>query len=218
LISHKHQCIFIHVPKAAGKSVLALFGLPELGRDYVNRLPYIEDPFDHIPVLKYVGRPFFKSYFKFGVVRNPWDRLVSAFSYLAAGGCNRFDADYRDRYLSRYAGSFSAFVPDLPHFIAHKHFAPQYLFLCDPGGSLLVDEVIRYEQLDLSMERVRQRLALEGAPLPHRNPSNHRPYAEYYTASTWKLVADLYAHDLESFGYPRDFGNASSQVHGDATR
>jgi hypothetical protein len=206
LISHQHQCIFIHVPKTAGKSVLALFGLPELGRDYTNPLPHIEDPYDHHPILKYAGTPFFKTYFKFGIVRSPWDRLVSAFSYLAEGGCNRFDADYRDRYLARYGGSFSAFVLDLHNFIAHKHFAPQYLFLCDHRGSVLVDEVIRYEQLDASIECLQRRLALDGSPLPHRNASNHRPYAQYYTASTWKLVADLYAGDIKTFGYQRDFG------------
>lgn len=205
MISHRHRCIFIHVPKTAGKSVLALFGLPELGRDYVDRLPHIEDPYDHVPAASYVDAPFFRKYFKFAVVRNPWDRLVSAFSYLDAGGCNRFDAEYRAQHLARYQGDFQAFVRDLPRFVGHKHFVPQHEFLCDAGGTILVDEVIRYEELGPSIERLRARLRLDSGPLPHRNKSQHKPYRQHYTADTWRRVAEVYARDIATFGYPPGF-------------
>lgn len=206
MISHRHRCIFIHVPKTAGKSVLALFGLPELGRDYVDRLPYIEDPYDHVPAASYVDAPFFRQYFKFAVVRNPWDRLVSAFSYLAAGGCNRFDAEYRDRHLARYEGNFQAFVRDLPRFVGHKHFVPQHEFLCDAAGNVLVDEVLRYEELAAGIGRLKVRLHLEGAELPHRNRSRHEPFRRCYTPESWQRVAEVYARDIALFGYAGDLG------------
>ena len=74
-----YRCIFIHVPKTGGMSVRkTLFTKSDLYphltiRDYQSLLSEQE-----------VG-----SYYKFAFVRNPWDRLVSAYSFLRAGGLNK---------------------------------------------------------------------------------------------------------------------------------
>lgn len=68
-VEKEKEIIFIHVPKCAGRSVRKAVGLPRDGHD--RALWY-----------KFHDPEKFRRYFKFTVVRNPWDRLVSAYFYL----------------------------------------------------------------------------------------------------------------------------------------
>lgn len=199
MISDLHRCLYVHVPKTAGKSVLAAFGLPMLGQNYTRPLPHIRDPYGHRSLASQAGDPAF-GYFKFGFVRNPWDRLVSAFFYLDAGGCNAFDQAYRAAHLAVYGGDFLAFAANLERHLGAAHFRPQVDWLCDAEGQVLADFVGRYERLDQDFARVARRLSLP-AELARLNGSLHQPYATHYDARAKARVAALYADDIRVFGY-----------------
>ncbi|HEY5237362.1 MAG TPA: sulfotransferase family 2 domain-containing protein, partial [Rhizomicrobium sp.] len=179
--------------------VLAAFGLPMLGRDYHGHLPHIETPYGHTPLRGLKKRPEF-AYYKFSFVRNPWDRLVSAFFYLDAGGCNAFDAAFREEHLARYGGDFRAFVLDLERHIHSQHFRPQTHWLCDAGGAVLSDFVARYETIDADFAIIAARLDLPPS-LPKLNASSHLPYREHYDRDTREAVARAYRQDIETFAY-----------------
>ena len=49
----------------------------------------------------------------FTFVRNPWDRLVSAFEYMSKGGANPRDQAVEERYLRKFNGDFGTFVEAL---------------------------------------------------------------------------------------------------------
>jgi hypothetical protein len=199
MISHKHRCVFTHVPKTGGKAILSAFGLPLKGSSYAGDLPHIASPYGHEPLAEHRKTDHFR-YFKFAFVRNPWDRLVSAFFYLDAGGCNEYDAAFRDSHLARYGGSFRAFVRDLPRHVEAAHFAPQMRWLTDGRGNLLTDFIGRFENIDRDFSDVAARLGLP-PELPVLNRSNHRHYREYYDAATREIAAQFYRRDIEAFAY-----------------
>ena len=88
--SEKKQ-IFIHIPKTAGISVVKAFF-----RD-VNL-----EGHRSVYFYKQVFGKDLSEYFIFTFVRNPWDRLYSAYKFLQKGGINIHDKNAFDMYLSEY--------------------------------------------------------------------------------------------------------------------
>ena len=196
----ENQCIFIHIPKCAGISVCqSLFGCLAGG---------------HIDIKKYqiaFSKVEFESYFKFSFVRNPWDRVVSAFFFLKGGGRSKADKIWQEKILSKYS-NFESFVKNWinqENIESWRHFRPQYKFLCEPGSTkLAVDFVGRFEILEESYAYVSNKLNLNNSLRRIGvGAGRERNYKEYYSDSTINIVANAYQRDIRLFGY--DFENLS---------
>jgi hypothetical protein len=133
----ENQCIFIHIPKAAGVSVnLELFhnlgGGHRWLRDY--KLIYSKKELDQ--------------YFKFTIVRNPWDRLLSAYFFLKEGGFDENDKRWFEQNLSHYS-DFEDFVVNWlrkKNIYSWNHFIPQFEFVCI-NNKLAVDKFYKFEEI-----------------------------------------------------------------------
>jgi hypothetical protein len=141
-----------------------------------------------------VGEDRFSSFFKFAVVRNPFDRLVSQFAYMQ-----------EKPRLRTFAGlakgsSFSEYLASIKR-RRHVQWEPQCSFLYDDDGTLLVDFVARFESLEHDMGKVFSRLGLEPIALPHCNDSNRAPYRSYYSDEDRAGVELMYRDDLDRLGY-----------------
>ena len=97
MISHQYKCIFVEVPKTGSTSVRRILGRaikPHMSLSEIRRLMesywvvrggrkdrIMEWLYPMLPAeqRKERGRRQFESYFKFGFVRNPWDRVVSLY-------------------------------------------------------------------------------------------------------------------------------------------
>lgn len=197
--------IFVHAPKTAGQSIEQVF-LRKLGLSWQQRSLLLLRPNNdpnlgpsrlaHLLAREYYERNYlsekeFSLHFRFSVVRNPYDRLVS---------------QYKFRYQS--AGfSFHAFVARLQARFAERvepprHLAPQHDFLFSATGSLLMDAVIRFERLDEEVAPIFRRIFGESVPLPVVNRAADRtPAREFYDDVTKRTVARLYEADFDSFKY-----------------
>jgi hypothetical protein len=201
MISHEHRCIFVHIPKTAGNSINRVFGVG--WEDHKDLQCY----YDELP------RAVFTNYFKFAVVRNPWDRLLSDYNYqlkksrapaaklfvYAADGSKRNFAAWVETALSapeQYdAGDWGGAVS--PHI--HR-WSPQLDWI-SVGGKARTDFVARLEQLPEDFRTVCHQLEMPPFRLPHRNRRLHWHYSHYYDRTTRELVAAYYARDIEHFGY-----------------
>jgi hypothetical protein len=187
--------IFIHVPRTAGTSVAQALGAP---------MP-------HYPVSRYAAfdPDAFRLFFKFGFVRNPWDRLLSSFAYLraAAEKARPFpDTLWARRHLSQFA-DFEEFVLSLRQpasrrrIMRYIHFRPQLSWLAMPRSSKSELEFIgRFERLAHDFQFVAQHLSLQGT-LPTTRESRHGDYREAFTPAMRDVAAELYRADIDAFGY-----------------
>ena len=185
----RHRCVFIHIPKCAGVSILR-----RIGDIYPEHIPYSE--------FEIKDSDRFWRYFKFTFVRNPWDRLVSSYCFLKKGGLTKDDRRWASNVLAPYE-DFEGFVKGWvqPKNIETKiHFVPQHRFICDSEGRIRVDFLGRFERVAEDWREISQRLELP-TELGHHNRSRHRHYAEFYTPETAAIVAEVYARDIELFGY-----------------
>lgn len=186
---NRHRCVFIHVPKTAGSSlVLSLFG--EGSR--------------HVPYREYeIANPDkFRRYFKFAFVRNPWDRLVSSYFYLRDGGSGGQDQVWSTQNLANYP-DFDSFVRGWltkENIWSWVHFKPQHYFICDANLKLRMDFVGRMERINTDFRYVCERLNI-ATGLQRIKSSDHHHYSEYYTDDLRERVASVYAEDIAIFGY-----------------
>lgn len=138
------------------------------------------------------GRKQFETYFKFGFVRNPWDRVVSL--YERNEGLQLKDKMTFEQFVDWIKYSSSTCIHPSPH-------RYQLDWFVDPHGNLIADFIGRFERLEEDWTFVAQKLRIT-EKLPHiRNNPRARHYTEYYTSRTRDLIATRFKLDIEQFGY-----------------
>ncbi|WP_299228475.1 sulfotransferase family 2 domain-containing protein [uncultured Psychroserpens sp.] len=187
-----YRCIFIHIPKAAGISFnMSLFGNYGGGH---RDLKFYEE--------KYPKRTF-NDYYKFTIVRNPWDRLYSAYTFLKKGGFDAIDKAWADEHLNQF-NSFEDFVLNWvtkANVYKKIHFMPQYEFLIDVSGELNMDYIGRFETIETSYKDIAAYLGIDTVLEKRNITKNKKQYFEQYTEKMITIVSDVYQRDIEEFGY-----------------
>ena len=136
-----------------------------------------------------LGRKIWRTYFTFSIERNPWDRQVSFYYW-----------QYRN---PEKRPAFETYLRD-----------PHYRACIDNFGiygirdEVIVDQVLRYENLAEDFAAVLQRLGLPADTSLPRVKAAPRPkgahYSSLYTPETRDLVASWYRREIEAFGYTFD--------------
>jgi sulfotransferase famil protein len=188
--------VFIHVPKAAGTS----FNEALYGR-------FIGHP--HALDVRRWAPADVRALPSFSVVRNPWDRLVSAWRF-ARQGRGQGETYRAGMWLpERYQGpEFETFDGFVRQWLAGRDigkldgvFQPQSLFLCDKEGRLLVDHVGRLEDLAPTYAFIEAKVGAMPALGQANRSGDAIDYRTLYTPELAALVGRIYAEDVERFGY-----------------
>lgn len=206
MISHLHKCIFVHIPKTGGTSVEDLIW-PQISERSAQDLwmgkidqhsnKYQTGGLQHLlarQIQLEVGHEVFDSYFKFTMVRNPWDRLVSQYAHMSKRkGLRNYIGMKEGDPLKRYL--------ELIGKRRHVQWEPQTSFILSPQGHRLVDFIGRFENFNESVMDVLTHLGLGTCSIPHAKRGERGPYQSYYDLEAQEIVADRYAADIELFGY-----------------
>ena len=139
-----------------------------------------------------IGKRQFNAYFKFGFVRNPWDRVVSL--YERKEPLQMKDKMTFEEFVDWIQYSSSTCIHSSPH-------RYQLDWFVDGSGNVLADFIGRFERLEADWTFVAQKLGLTES-LPHwRANPRARHYTEYYNARTREIIANKFRIDIERFGY-----------------
>jgi hypothetical protein len=185
VICHERKCIFVHIPKTAGESVERIYLGKPLNRDGDAYKGTREKHFS-IAEIKASDPIAFRDYFKFSIVRNPWDRFISFVLY------RRRRRGFDDPLPAQIRR-------DLPHRWFHRKAASRMLYI---DGSLAVDHVVRFERLADDMKAVWNALGMENIELPKGNVSpGRKPYWEYYDYYAMEFIRQAQRRDIELFDY-----------------
>ena len=136
-------------------------------------------------------KPRFDKYFKFTIARNPWDRLLSFYK-------NKLNTS-----IIKGSPSFNKFVHRL-HKYNLKTCNLHYRLQTQMFPLNKIDYIVRFENLQEDFNIVCDKIGIPHKKLPHKNKTKHEHYTEYYDEETREIVAELYAKDIEYFGY--EFG------------
>jgi Sulfotransferase family len=213
MISHRYKCIFVEIPKTGSSSIRALIGKspkPHLDLSEIRKL--LETGWTPLDTashrfLEYlylfrsrkgrirIGRKQFAEYFKFGFVRNPWDRVVSL--YERTEPLRMKDKLSFEQFVDWIQFASSTCIHSSPH-------RYQLDWFVDGSGNVLADFIGRFERLETDWGTIAQRLGITET-LPHKRENPRaRHYTEYYNDKTREIIASKFKIDIDYFGY--EFG------------
>jgi len=185
--------------------------IPRTGSTTISNLLRNDNAWPHFYaslIKDLIGDEEYDSRVSFASVRNPWDRLVSWYMF----NCNDYRASPAQSRVYKELG-FKGWIMEgcphhgwMPHHHAHqpKDTIPQLPWITDKDGNVIVDYIIRLENLQQDFEGIRQKLGLPFKAIPTLNVSSKRQfkdYRKYYDWESKEKVIDLYGEDIRYFGY-----------------
>ena len=145
----------------------------------------------------------------FAIIRNPWDRVVSRYSFGLIQ--NWYDMSFEQFVEDRF--TYQGSDRDYTWHLAVYNWFPAYDYVIDENNNLVCD-CIRFEHYN---EDVVKYFGLpDGTTLDIRNVSNgakshdrkkivdKKPYQEFYNSKTIQIIADWYKVDIETWGFDFD--------------
>ncbi|ABL70796.1 MULTISPECIES: sulfotransferase family 2 domain-containing protein [Paracoccus] len=212
IISHRHRYVFVHIPKTGGTS-LTMALEARVGKDDIilsdtpkgrNRRRRVRGVAARGRLWKHstladiqglVDAAALADYLVFTLVRNPWARALSYYSWLRGQGFA-----HPSVRLAKAAG-FADFLRD-PMTQAQLA-VPARHYLTGPQGERAA-LCLRLEHLGADLPQLEARLGFSLHPLPHENRSEHGDWRLAYDAETAGIVARAAAEDIARFGYRFD--------------
>lgn len=164
LISHKYKFIFIKTKKTAGTSIELDLSRLMGQNDIVTKIAPVElghtprnyilkgiKMYNHMPALEIkevIGSEIFNNYFKFCVEREPVDKCISHFSML------KYSA-YHNKGNENL--SWETYINEKKFPLDHEKYT-------DNKGKLIVNKIIKYENLNKDLFYITDKL---GIPFKH---------------------------------------------------
>ena len=224
ILSHRHKFIFLKTSKTAGTSIeIALSricgaddvitplakedeelrrslgyrvsqnympkGMGLLEQKANRHLAKQEGFFNHIPgrrVQSLVDPDVWNTYFKFCVARNPWDRVISQYYW---------------RHQQEPRPDMMAFI----HGPKVQVLMKKGYLLYSHNDEVLVDHICRFENLELEMRLLSERLKLDKGLQLLRTKAKSRADKRHYSAilneKEADLIATIFGKEIKLLGY-----------------
>ena len=143
-----------------------------------------------------VFRNELSNYFSFCVVRNPWDRAVSMYSFAVKENLMRLYGLKSDMTFEEFCNELQDRKNDYSVIASHKQV--EWTKGRHPPKVILRFENLQEEFCDMLQEYNIRHISPE---IPHKNSTKHSHYKDYYTPETKKIISDIFEEDVDTFKY-----------------
>jgi hypothetical protein len=203
VINDYKKFIFVHIPKAAGTSVMRSLAkingnnkrwlasskhetLSEFAINVHRRYSIVDRLMSKSP----------EQYFTFAFVRNPWDRMSSFYRYLYEQHPQKLDSvvDFRDFLIKS---------TDKKSWINNFHsMRPQTNFIDNSNKRLKLNYLGHFEYINDDFEAIAKKIEVK-ARLKRENVSinSKKDYRQDYDDHLISIVAERFAKEIKIFGY-----------------
>jgi hypothetical protein len=225
IISHKYKFIFIKTKKTAGTSIEIFLSQycgdgdiltpimpheePHVARNYKgiwNPIPEIIERrgrktrsiirkirkkkkfYNHIParlVKHRISKTVWNSYYKFCVERNPWDKTLSHYHM----------------QNDRSGGNLT-----LDQYFDSGEFCLNYPLYTDHNNKMIVDRIIKYEQLSTELIEVFEKFGIPfngklGARAKSSHRKDRRPYHQIFSEQQKAVIDKVFSEEIKMHNY-----------------
>lgn len=131
------------------------------------------------------GREYFKEFYRFSCIRNPWDRAISYY-FSPHRGVTDWDRD-----------SFISCLSEIPSMVSYLSSDNN----CRAESTPEIGFLIRYENLESDFKYCCSQIGIPFEGLPIRNKSIKKFYKDYYDSELINIVGKQFAVDIKNIGY-----------------
>jgi len=145
---------------------------------------------------KYYVKHNLTHYIKFCIVRNPYDRIISAYHFMGKGKTFSEFIEWVYEELDKYYRyRIEPFVVILP----------QWEFVIDQNGKNGMNETLHFETLKEDFKKFKKKNNIYCRKLPHINQRTrtNNDIKSYFTKELEEKVYHMYQWDFKMFGYER---------------
>ncbi|WP_367389475.1 sulfotransferase family 2 domain-containing protein [Lewinella sp. LCG006] len=189
---------FIHITKTAGTSIRHCLDFPRPRKSE----GLFKKHYNHQEIQQLVDPVLWHNSFKFSFVRNPWDRLFSYYHYRKRNFFSKRPTldPSNPNLFPNFADWLETYV--VKRDISQTNLRPQYNWIYDNNGNLVVDFLGRFENLHPDFEKLKKILEVPHLQLEHENKTE-RPcdFRMAYNNRTKDIITTLYKKDIELFNY-----------------
>lgn len=214
--SPKEKLLFVHIPKTAGKSVRVAMGRINKDIYEVTNNKTTDGNYHSTIDVCQKQIPDFNSYYKFTVVRNPWDRVCSWYFFRKEILANSLYKKTTSRIrkfkkvpdiillneLNLMEKDFNEWLHinvNLPW--NNTWFSLAYDQMTWIKDVSIFDKICKFENLKDDMQQIPffKDKSFDKKTNPSKN--DNKVYKELFSTESKDLIANLYKRDIEAFNY-----------------
>lgn len=221
IINQTYKFIFIHIPKNAGTTITKVLSDHTQWQDlelggtiygesiapaYVKRFGIGKHTRAEV-VRNVIGEHVWDKCFKFAFVRDPFARTLSTYQFLLKWR-NWANSEIMDHFENFESFVTSRFFNEEPG--PDGIFLPQWNWVCDANGSLLLDQIYKVENIDHDIRTLAAKipLKLSEESTPKMNESEKLEKNQiFFSNVAANVIQKKYAPDFVKFGYKPSLPN-----------
>ena len=213
MIDHFKKLLFVHIPKNAGTSVeRSIFDEFDFSLGYNKEYLFGFDPELHINLQhatlnqmlenQLISENKLKEYHSFTVVRNPFTRAVSGYTWLMR---DRGINDTFANFLLKKGEFAESKLQEHPTYVL-DHFFTQTEFI-KVENEIQIKEILKFENLQKDFNMYMKKIGLNCKLESHFKKSKTKKsiLIKLYTEKNLSIIREVYREDFENFDFSKKF-------------